>query len=710
MIKEQQDNKFDQILRPGVNCWGLEDASHVSVIIDAADYFSAFAEASRAARRQILIIGWDFDRLDRLYRDDKDRGLPDQLGAFLIALVRRKRNLHVYLLSWDFNMIYAVERELLPALRLRLQAPRRFHFRLDGKHPSGASHHQKVVVIDDQVAFVGGIDLSRWRWDTAAHIPNDPRRVDPKGKAYPPFHDLMVVLEGRAAARLGELARQRWRTACGRRVKPVEGQEPSPWPPSVAPQLRSVQVAIARTMPSYAGRAAVNEVKQLYLDAIASARRFIYIENQYFTARSLADAICKRLSETDGPEVILVLPEKTQGWLEQVTMDVLRERVLYSLHRADKWGRLGIFYPYQPDLGDACVCVHAKLMIIDDRLVRIGSSNASSRSMGLDTECDLIIEAREKGDAVTTFIQTLRLKLLGEHLDCPAEHVAKAETDNNSLLTAIATLRSDGRSLREHNCSVPSQLDEMIPDASIVDPSEPVSPDYFVREYVPDKNRSIGRRRLFLFLILITALLALAGSWRWTPLQEWLSPQRMNSLLATISSTELRVTAAITGITLASLFMVPITLLAVVAGMVLDGWQAFICIMTGAVASAAFGFSGGRLFSRDAIERISGSRLGQLSKQLASRGVVAVAVLRLVPIAPFAIFNLMAGASHLGFYQFLLGTILGLAPGLGAITLFSNTLRSAVVAPSWQSVATAGLVGLVLVVLSLLAKRWLRSG
>jgi uncharacterized membrane protein YdjX (TVP38/TMEM64 family) len=161
---------------------------------------------------------------------------------------------------------------------------------------------------------------------------------------------------------------------------------------------------------------------------------------------------------------------------------------------------------------------------------------------------------------------------------------------------------------------------------------------------------------------------------------------------------------------LASLLMVPIPLLAVMAGVVFEGWQAFAYVLTGAVASAALGFVGGRIFQKDAIERFSGTRVAQLSKRLSKRGTVAVAVFRVVPIAPFAIFNLVAGASHLGFRQFLLGSVLGMAPGLAAITLFSNTLWSALTAPSWANVTIAVLVGIVLVGFALLAKRWLRSG
>jgi phosphatidylserine/phosphatidylglycerophosphate/cardiolipin synthase-like enzyme/uncharacterized membrane protein YdjX (TVP38/TMEM64 family) len=697
------------ILETGRNCWKVEHASRLAILVDAADYFSAFAEACRAAERQILILGWDFDRHERLQRVEPSDEFPDELGAFLVALVRRNPELNVYLLSWDFNMIYAAERELLPALKLRLHAPPRFHFRLDGLHPKGASHHQKVVVVDDRVAFAGGIDLSRWRWDTPEHKPDDPRRIDPDGKPYPPFHDMMMVVEGDAAARLGQLARERWRRSRGWKIKPPVDVARSPWPESVSSGLDAVRVAIARTEPAYRGRKAVEEVSMLYLDAIAAARKTIYIENQYFTAQTLADALIVRLAEEDGPQVILVLPEKTGGWLEQVTMDVVRGRIVSRLHEADRHDRLRIYFPYQPGFGDNCISVHAKLLVIDDRLLRIGSSNTSNRSMGLDTECDLAIESNKPDDEVARYIGHIRATLLAEHLGCDAQDVIQAMQAQSGLIQAVESLQSDQRSLRPLNCEVAAEVDELVPDTSLVDPSEPFSPDYFVEEYVPKSRRQKGRRRLILFVGGVGILLLLAAAWRWSPMHEYLSPERIGQYLASISSIEGRAVVAIGGFIIASLLMVPVTLLAVIGGLVFGGWQAFLYVMTGAMAASAIGFFVGRFLGKGAIERLSGSPIEKLSRRLAKRGTVAVAVLRLVPVAPFAVFNLVAGSSHLGARQFLVGSLLGLTPGLGTITLFSSSLWEALTEPSWMSIAIAIGVGAVLVGAAWLAKRWLRT-
>jgi len=697
------------ILAPGHNCWKCEEASRLATLVDSADYFSAFAEACRAAERQILILGWDFDRRERLHRGDPEGELPDELGDFLVALVKQKPDLHIYLLLWDFNMIYAAERELLPALRLRLQTPSRFHFRLDDKHPKGGSHHQKVVVVDDRIAFVGGIDLSRWRWDTPEHTPDDPRRTDPDGKPYPPFHDMMMLVEGAVAGRLGELARERWRRARGRRIKPPTDIQHSSWPNSVAVELEGADIAIARTEPTYRSHDAVNEVERLYIDAIAAARETIYIENQYFTAHALADALAERLADAHGPEVILVLPEQTGGWLEQVTMDVVRGRIAVRLHDADRNGRLKIYFPYQPGLGDACISVHAKLLIVDNRLLRIGSSNISNRSMGMDTECDLVLESKQPDDKTARYIDGLQSRLLAEHLDCKQEDVTRAVKNQGSMIKAIESLRSEKRSLRPLDCTVPSDVDEMVPDSRLIDPSEPFSAEYFVEAYVPKSRKSQGRRRLLLFAAIVVVLLGLAAAWRWTPLQELLTPERIEHHLASISSVEGRAAVAIGGFIVASLLMVPVTLLAVVGGIVFGGWQAFAYVLAGAMGASAIGFFGGRVFGHGLLERLSGSRVTQLSKRLAKRGTVAVAILRLVPVAPFAVFNLVAGSSHLGARQFLAGSLIGLAPGLGVITLFSTSLWEAFTLPSPANVAIAAVLGVVLIFVAWLAKHWLRT-
>src|SRR4029079_1241584 len=185
--------------------------------------------------------------------------------------------------------------------------------------------------------------------------------------------------------------------APGRGLKPVLADS-DPWPEQLEPQLAHVDVGIARTLPPRGELPAVREVEKLYLDMIAAARRTIYIENQYFTSPRIAAALEKRLAEADGPEIVLVLRLLSHGWLKEATMHVLRTRLIQQLKKADRHGRLHVYYPHIPGLPEtSCLDVHSKMMVVDDRQLRVGSANLCKRSMGMDTECDVLIESR--GDA-----------------------------------------------------------------------------------------------------------------------------------------------------------------------------------------------------------------------------------------------------------------------------------------------------------------------
>jgi phospholipase D1/2 len=482
------------ILRPGRNCWRVEHAERIAFLVDGAAYFQALRAAAVRARRSIFIVGWDIDSRMRLVPEGAGDGLPEPLGGFLNALAKRSRGLHIHVLNWDFAMLYAVTRELLPGYRLGWRTHRRMKFALDGAHPVGASHHQKFVVIDDRLAFIGGFDLSDARWDTPEHRPDEPRRKNPGRDAYGPFHDIQVAVDGNAAIALGELARERWRRATGKLIaRPQHGRD-DPWPEGLAPDLHDALVGIARTEPAHESHAGVREIKQLYLDSIARARRLLYFENQFFTATSIADALAERLSAPDGPEAVLVSRDSEEGWLEETTMGVLRARVHRRLCDTASAERYGSFYPHIPGLGDGFLNVHSKLMSMDDELLTIGSANLSNRSMGLDTECNLVIEAC--GDErIRAAIRGLRHRLLAEHLDRPARDIAAQEQLSGSMLSAIRALCGTGRTLRSLEPEVSAELDASVPPSELLDPEQPVDPGRLVARMAPGELHAstIGR-------------------------------------------------------------------------------------------------------------------------------------------------------------------------------------------------------------------------
>jgi len=433
-----QDPLEPSLLRPDSTCWRLENATRAAFLVDGEAFFAAVAAALERARHQVIFLGWDFHGRVRLRRRRRPAQGDELLGLLAERLAERPE-LRVYALGWGLGSLLAFSRERLPRLQLGLHGLERLDFRFDRAHPWFACHHQKVIAIDDCVAFAGGFDVTAYRWDSREHRPEDPRRTTPEGDRYGPFHDVQLAVEGDAAAALGALARERWRRATGDALR-APPPSPSPWPPALAAALHHVSVGIARTEPGY-GAPPVREVERLYLDSIAAARRSIYAENQYLTSDTLVEALGARLQQRDGPELVFVLPARCPAWLEEVSMGRLRAASLARLRAADRHGRLRFYAPRVAP--DTCVNVHAKVMIVDDELVRVGSSNLTNRSLGLDTECDLAIEARGRPD-IAGAITRLRSDLLAEHLGASESEVSACERAEGSLIRAIEALRAGG--------------------------------------------------------------------------------------------------------------------------------------------------------------------------------------------------------------------------------------------------------------------------
>jgi phosphatidylserine/phosphatidylglycerophosphate/cardiolipin synthase-like enzyme len=459
------------LLRPGENCWRIARADRASVIVDADEYFRVARAAMLAARHRIMLVGWDFDARIRLGQAGPGDEAPEQLGDFILWLVKHRPELEVFLLRWDLGALNTLFRGTTVLTLARWMWHKRIQARLDSVHPTGASHHQKIVVLDDSLAFCGGIDMTTDRWDTRQHLDDDPGRRRPNGHPYKPWHDATTALEGEAARAIGQVARDRWRAAGGRDLQPVETCTDC-WPEILAPQFEGIDVAIARTYPQMRDVEPIHEIERLYLDLIASARRFIYAESQYFASRRIAEAIAKRLAEPDGPEIVLVNPVAAQGWLEPVAMDTARARLHEALRRADTHGRFRLYHPFTK--GGEPIYVHAKIMIVDDRVLRVGSSNMNNRSLRLDTECDVAIDAGApcKPD-LSARIRRFRDSLLAEHLGVEEEEVARRMEREGSLIRVVESLRGPGRSLRPYEEPDLNAIKEWLADNEVLDPEGP---------------------------------------------------------------------------------------------------------------------------------------------------------------------------------------------------------------------------------------------
>lgn len=512
------------VLQPGTTCWRMAHANRMAVIVDAADYFLHLKTAILQARHSLLLVGWDFDARVELDRTRKaSSSVPNRIGQLLDHAIRCNPSLRVYVLRWDLAFLKMPFRGTTPFFLLEWLGSDRLHFHLDQRHPPGSCHHQKIVVIDDSIAFCGSIDVTGGRWDTPDHRDDEPLRRGANGTPQDPWHDVTTAVDGQAARALGDLARARWLAANGWQPE-APPQCPSCWPQSLAPTFEDVQVAIARTSPAYENQAAVQEIEALYLTAIASARRSIYLESQYFSAHRISEALAARLAEPDGPEVVIVNPKRAQGWLEEKVMGAARALLLEQLKKADHSGRLRFCTPVTA--GGADIYVHAKVLVVDDTLLRVGSSNINNRSMGLDTECDIALEASPSdpsSSALRVGIRRVRDTLLAEHLGVRSEEFASMlQAVNGSLtLTLDRLMRTQGRTLIPFDPPSLSEADRKMAETHALDPHRP---EAMAESFIQALRQIAPLRMAGVATLVIAGAGALA--WRWARMRRRARPSR----------------------------------------------------------------------------------------------------------------------------------------------------------------------------------------
>ncbi|HKA29112.1 MAG TPA: VTT domain-containing protein [Candidatus Binatia bacterium] len=658
------------IVTAGRNCRERVHATRVAFLIDANAYFAALVAAVRRAREQVLVIGWDIQATTRLCPGGMPDGVPEDLRSFLNAVVARRHSLRVHLLEWDFSLLFSLERELLPFVQLGWRTHRRVRFRLDANHPLSACHHQKIVVVDDSLAFVGGVDLTTGRWDTPAHAPDEPRRVELDGRPYAPFHDVEMAVEGPAAAALGRLARERWRRATGRWLRGPR-QRHDAWPDGLHADMEHVDVAIARTDPAFDGRPAVHEVEALYLDSIAAARRWIYIENQYLTSNAVRDALAERLREPAGPEVVMVLPRACAGWLEESTMGTLRGAFLATLREADRHDRLRVFYPRLTADDEVCLTVHAKVMVVDDVLIRVGSSNLSNRSMGLDTECDLAVEACGRPDVART-IAAQRARLLSEHLATSPEEVAQAIRETGSLIAAIERLRRGGPRTLEPLQEVPAAtwLDPDGLASAAIDLERPIEQARFLTTVVAPEVREPLVRSALRTAVVGACLLGASLLWAQTAPP----PFDMVSTIVPLHDPAAAALVVAVAFLLGGAFLVPVSGLLLASALVFGPIRGGLYALAGTVTAAGAFYAIGRAMWGRLLRRLTGRYVDRVGRRLAGGRVRSIALVQLLSLAPFTIVNVVAGALRIGVARFLAGTLLGIAPATIAVALIARVV------------------------------------
>lgn len=704
------------VLRPGHNIWRREHAPRAAVLVDAANYYGALRQALLKAEDSVFIAGWDIDSRTPLVgpSGEAEDGLPVTLGPFLTALVQRRPALKIKLLLWDYSVLYALERELLPALVLHWNTPAQIELCLDDEVPLGASHHQKVVVVDGRLAFSGGLDLTIRRWDTPRHALNDPHRMDPSDEPYAPFHDVQMVVDGAAASAMADLFRARWARSACEDLPPGKDQGDAPkdlWPKTLKPDLTDVMVGIARTQPGYEGEPPVREVEALFEDMIDSAEHCIYGENQFFTNLGLAARLGKRMQERPELQVVLLGPRTHHTWLEHRTMLAGRIRFMMLLRQMGVADRIRMLYP---QIGEkrgpkADVMVHAKVTIVDDRLLRIGSANFCNRSMATDTECDLVVEGTD--DRTRAAIRAVRDRFLAEHIGVKPAKVA-AITQDGTLFQALDQLRSRHRRLLPIQDGELAEGEGVPQIEAVADPRRPIGPETMLADFDADEAPAgSGGMALWLRIGLVVAPMVILGvAWRYTPLSDFMNPNTFtNSLQAGGAWGPV---LALGLFMLLGLLAFPVNVLIVATAAAFGIWPGLLYAAVGAMVSAVLTYWVGRKMGPGVLRKIIGPRINKVSRSIAKNGILAVTLVRLMPIAPFTLVNLVAGAIRIPFVDYTVGTALGLAPGLLLMTALGDRLLRIMTDPSAKDIFGFVLVlicwGLLSFGLQSLIKRWRR--
>ncbi len=372
--------------------------SRVEVLVDGAAALPRIAEEVAEARSHVHVAGWTFTPSFRLAP-----GGPT-LRELLAEAAGR---VDVRVLCWAGAPLplFHPDRREVRRMRDELVRGTRISIALDAKERPFHCHHEKLVLVDDRVAFVGGIDLTSFagdRLDASDH----PRRP---GLGW---HDACLRLEGPIVADVAAHFLLRWRA-----LAPEAPAAPEPGPP--LPD--GVEAQLVRTVPErlYAGLPRGEfTIAESYVRALREAERLVYLESQFLWSPEIVAVLADKLRNPprDDFRLLVLLPARPNDGADD-TRGQLGILVDADRESGDGRGRLLACTLYQTGRGGHPVYVHAKVGIVDDRWLTVGSANLNEHSLFNDTEVNVVV--RDEALARAT-----RLRLWSEHLERPPEEVA----------------------------------------------------------------------------------------------------------------------------------------------------------------------------------------------------------------------------------------------------------------------------------------------
>jgi phospholipase D1/2 len=325
---------------------------------------------------------------------------------------------------------------------------------------------------------------------------------------------------------------------------------------------------------------------------------------------------------------------------------------------------------------------------------------------GLAPECDLTLEARGRKDLVSG-IRAFRDRLLAEHLGVSPEQLGREIASNGSISAAIDRLGSPGRALRRLENSTVS--DAIVSLASIADPEQPVSLENLVGQFAPRTAVRLSGTRWIKIAMTILIVAGLTAMWQFTPVGAAFSPARVTHWAQAFADRAWAPLIVLAAFTPAAMLMFPRPLITLFAVVAFGPWLGFVYAMGGILISALFTYWLGTRMDRSTVRRLAGPRLNRMLDVLRRRGLVALTALRLVPLAPFTIEGIVAGAIRIPLRDFTIGTALGMLPGTLAATVFGDQLQIALRDPAEVNLWIVGGVVVALTAATLLVRRWLNA-
>jgi phospholipase D1/2 len=212
------------------------------------------------------------------------------------------------------------------------------------------------------------------------------------------------------------------------------------------------------------------------------------------------------------------------------------------------------------------------------------------------------------------------------------------------------------------------------------------------------------RKRIWLAVTILALLFGAAAAWKWTPLAEQIDIRKVAGWAVSLRNNPARHMIILTAYLLGSLIMVPITVLIVATALVFGPMLGFAYSLAGCLLGAAVTYAIGYFLGRDLVRQITGPKWERVERKIGQAGIIAVATLRLLPVAPFTIVNVISGAFQVRIRDYTVGSVIGLAPGIIVINLFAHQMVSAIRNPGWGSYSL--LAALILV--TVLGTVWLR--